>query len=99
MDCFDVNVETRSEVGKGALRKIKSEGLVPGIVYQNGDSMPIALNEFELRKLINKHGDDILLRFSLEGSVIDAKIQELQRDPVSLEIKHIDLIPVNGILH
>ena len=99
MERFDVNVETRSEIGKGAIRKIKSEGLVPGVVYQDGDSMPIALNEFELRKLINRHGEDILLRFSLEGSVINAKIQELQRDPVSLEIKHIDLMPVDGMIH
>lgn len=100
MDIFEVNVEERKVSSKGAIRKLKSEGFVPGVLYSEGRSTPISLNEHEMKNILDKHGKDVFLKVYLGGLSVKARIQEVQRDPVNQDIQHIDLIPVNDrILH
>jgi large subunit ribosomal protein L25 len=100
MELFDVKVEERIVSSKSAVKKLKDEGLIPGIIYNGAENIPISVEEHQLNYIINKHGRDVFLNVHFNGMPIKVKIQELQRDPVNQDIQHIDLIPVDGnILH
>ncbi|MCX8131640.1 MAG: 50S ribosomal protein L25 [Clostridia bacterium] len=100
MESFDISVEKRNDTGKSAMRKLKNEGMVPGIIYNQGAGIPIILEEHELRNILDKKGEGIILNFELNGTKVSAKVKEVQRDPINQDIQHIDLMPLDGgILH
>lgn len=96
MDKFDMPVEKRLTGRKGEIRKLKHEGLVPGILYSEDANIPISLEEHKLSYILDKYGNDVFLNLDLDGRIIKAKIKEVQRNPVSKDIKHIDFMPVSG---
>lgn len=100
MDTFNVNVEGRLLGSKSDIRKLKDNGFIPGVLYSEGTSTPISLEEDQVRHILNKNGEDVLLNFNFKGKEIKAQIKEVQRNPVSQDILHIDLMPLdNKYLH
>ena len=95
MDTFDVNVEKRIVTGKSAMRKLKSEGFVPGVLYSKDENIQVSLEERKMAYILNKHGKDVFLNINFDGAPVKVKIQEVQRDPVSQDIRHIDLMPLD----
>lgn len=96
MDTIEVNVEKRTLAGKGTIKKLKTEGYVPGVMYSGNESIPIALEEDLMARILNRHGQDVFISARLNGSTIKTRIQEVQRDPVTQDIQHIDLMPVES---
>lgn len=96
MDAFDVNVESRIVGGKGEIRRLKNEGMIPGVLYNGKESIPIALDSRWIQEILDKNGDDVVLNISFEGRRMEARVQEVQRDPVSKEIRHIDIMPLDN---
>lgn len=102
MEVFDINVENRTEVGASVSRKLRREGLVPGVLYQGAESVPIEFKEDEIRHILAGKGEqNLILNIKLNGMEFKAKIKEVQREPISGEIRHIDLMPVEtkGYIH
>ncbi|TYQ12936.1 UNVERIFIED_CONTAM: large subunit ribosomal protein L25 [Acetivibrio alkalicellulosi] len=95
MELFDVEARERDMIGTSEVRKIKREGLVPGILYQGDESKPILFKEEEIRNILNKHGRDVILNVNYNGKKIKSKIQEVQRKPINDEIIHLDLMPLD----
>lgn len=100
MDAMDLNIHERS-AGRGEIRRLAREGFVPGILYRDGYSTPIALERDPLRRILDRPGkEELLLDTHFHGERMRALVKEVQRDPVTQEIKHIDLMPVDGgVLH
>ncbi|WP_136479214.1 50S ribosomal protein L25 [Acetivibrio thermocellus] len=96
MEGFELNIENRTALGTSASRKVKREGKIPGVLYQGDKSIPISLIEDEIRPIVDKNGSDVLVNVNLNGKRIKAKIHEVQRKPVSDEILHVDLMPLDG---
>ncbi len=92
MDTFDINVEKRTVAGKSAIRKLKSEGFVPGVLYSKDENIPVSLGEREMAYILGKHGKDVLLNISFDGVPVKVKIQDVQREHVKQYIQHIDRI-------
>ncbi|MCX7923382.1 MAG: 50S ribosomal protein L25 [Clostridia bacterium] len=100
MEAYDLNVEKREVLGKGAVRKLKNEGFIPGVLYNDGSSIPIAVEEEQIRHIVGRYGTEVFLNLDFDGTPIKVMIKELQREPVNKEIQHIDLMPVEkNILH
>jgi large subunit ribosomal protein L25 len=93
-------VEGRETTGKGANRRLRQRGLVPGIVYGNGKaatSIAFDVAKFE-RLLATSHGGvntiiDLAGPNSVAGKTVIAK--ELQREPVRGRITHVDFYEVD----
>lgn len=94
MEVFDINSESRVLAGRSMLRKIKSEGFVPGVLYSEDGSIPVSLEEHSLRGVLDKFGDDVLVKIVHNGKPVVARVKEVQRNPITQEINHIDLMPV-----
>jgi large subunit ribosomal protein L25 len=88
--------EVREKRGKGPARTARREGKVPGVIYGRGEpSLSISIDRKELVTVMQGHaGSNVIIDLRLSGLEAQdrkALIRELQRDPITGEITHIDL--------
>lgn len=100
MEAFDVDARERTPAGRAGIRQTREEGFVPGILYSEGSSLPISLPKDQLRQILDKNGENVFINLHIGGRNFVARFQEVQRDPVTTEIRHVDLMPVEpGQMH
>ena len=95
----NLKVEPRTATGKGANRRARAAGSIPGIVYGGGkDAMTIQLDRRTFTDLF-RHGASENQIFLLQLAGTDksrhAMIRDLQRDPISHRVVHIDFLRIN----
>jgi large subunit ribosomal protein L25 len=83
----------RPGTGKGPARQARRDGLIPGVIYGHGET-PVAVSvprrEFEVAMRTAK-GSNVIVGLALDGGAEQtAIIREVQRDPVSHDILHLD---------
>lgn len=87
----------RAHTGKGAARKARAHGKLPGVLYGRGME-PVAI-EVDRRELVTAFhtdaGMNILLDLELDGGRTLAITRELQRDPVKGTVIHADFVKVD----
>jgi large subunit ribosomal protein L25 len=89
-----LEVREREERGSRHSRRLRKEGLIPGVLYGNGDPQAIAVPERDLRHAVSgPSGLHAILDVVLEGqkTVHPSILAEYQQDPVRGTIAHIDL--------
>jgi large subunit ribosomal protein L25 len=95
---FELNAEPRSDMGKGASRRLRHAGKVPAIMY-GGDKDPEALtlshNEV-LRNLEHEAFYSHILTVKSGGTETQAILRDLQRHPSKAIIMHMDLQRVSA---
>ncbi len=86
-----MNLTAATRTAKG--EKVRWEGKLPGIIYgAGGESVSIALDLSDFNKTYKQAGESTLLDFVLDGKESGkVLVQEVQRDPVSDDIIHVDL--------
>jgi large subunit ribosomal protein L25 len=82
----------RERVGKGAARQSRRSGRIPAVVYGHGQAATtVAVDTQEFLSAIRHHeGGNIIVSLKLDGDEKTALIREVQRDPISQEILHLD---------
>jgi large subunit ribosomal protein L25 len=89
-----LGVEERSDSGSRASRRLRREGLIPGIVYGGGDCSSVKINARELRSALISSSAVIDLKVG-DAKVVPVIVKDTQLHPVRDEIVHIDLLEVN----
>lgn len=78
------------------VKQRRREGKVPGVVYgKKLGSLMFEIGEMELIQELSRNGEHGVLRFDLCGHNGTAIIKEVQKDPISHKVIHIDLEEVN----
>ena len=89
-----LEVQPRQDAGKNANRKLRQQGLVPAVVYGGGrDPMPIQVDRRTLLNLMRQtQGGNPIFLLQLAGTDTSrhAMIREMQIDPVSRQVLHVD---------
>ncbi len=49
---FEIAAEVRAEVGKGVARKLRRNGMIPGVLYGQGDCLLLTLAPAPLVKIL-----------------------------------------------
>jgi len=97
-----LDVEIRSSKGKGAARKLRAAGRIPGTCYGSGRApLSVSLDPRSLERLISTSATGINTLIDLRvsgggdyhGRVV--LVKELQRDPVSARALHADFYAVD----
>ncbi len=83
----------RDAFGKKGSKALRKEGLVPCVIYGNGENLHFAVSEKELRKLIYTPSS-YLIEFDIDGKKEEGVMREVQYHPVNDEILHIDFFHV-----
>jgi len=62
MAIAELEVQSRSALGKSAVKKMRTEGLVPAVLYgEEVESTPLAVNEHTLNRFFEKYGQSMLV--------------------------------------
>ncbi len=90
-DRATLKAQPRTEFGSRVSRRLRREGLVPGVVYGDGDeARAFQANEREIRNVL-VHGG-ALIDVDIEGAgTVPVVIKEQQRHPVRGNLVHLDL--------
>jgi large subunit ribosomal protein L25 len=86
------NVSTRSE-----LRKIRSEGRIPGVIYGKGLDAPsnISVDAKELAAMLSSHSHAVIEIDVPGAGKHSVMMTDLQRDSISRNVMHIDFHRIN----
>ncbi|NLY13243.1 MAG: 50S ribosomal protein L25/general stress protein Ctc [Gammaproteobacteria bacterium] len=97
MSEFTLNAQARSDLGKGASRRLRrNANLIPAVVY-GGDQEPalISLENREVAKLLlNDAAFSSILTLNVDGTKQNVLIKDLQRHPAKGFVLHADFIRV-----
>jgi large subunit ribosomal protein L25 len=88
-----LEVSERTELGSAESRRLRKQGIVPGVLYGRVKPIAIAVGERELRAaLTTPAGSHVVLDVAVgSGSSHSAILKDYQRDKVRGGITHIDL--------
>ncbi|MDD4294380.1 MAG: 50S ribosomal protein L25 [Candidatus Omnitrophica bacterium] len=98
METVSVKVNLKEIVGKSAAKKIRKNGDVPAVVYGKGENIMIILDKDALRVLRDVNFSEsaiINIDTGKEADKVFAIIKDVQYDPVSDKIIHIDFMRVS----
>ena len=89
-----LKVTHRETFGSRASRRLRRDGMVPGVVYgQGGDARPFQVPARRLRALLSE--GHTLLDLELDGSkAVPVVIKEQQNHPVRGDVLHLDCLEV-----
>ena len=89
--------KTRTDLGKGASRRLRHAELVPGIVYGIGkDPVSLTFEQKELRKVESiETFYSSILELEIDGVTEKVVLKALQRHAFKEQIQHLDLLRVD----
>ncbi|MFF7992905.1 50S ribosomal protein L25/general stress protein Ctc [Kitasatospora xanthocidica] len=88
-----IAAETRTEFGKGAARRARRAGFVPGVVYGHGHA-PVHLNLPGHDLMMALKTPNALLVVPIEGKDEYVLPKAVQREAIKRSIEHVDLLLV-----
>jgi len=94
---FTVEAQVRADMGKGASRRLRHQGLVPGIVYgASKDPQSIALDHNKVIQHIEHEAFfSHILDLSVDGKSEKVVVKDMQRHPSKRAVLHMDFLRVS----
>ena len=93
-----LKADARPGTGKGAARKARAEGRVPGVLYGAGIDTPAALtvDARDLWHVLHTDaGSNVLIDLELDGEKHLALAREIQRDHMRGRLVHVDFMAIS----
>lgn len=90
---YSIAAEPRSDVGKGASRRLRKSGKVPAIMYGGGEppsSVLLDRNEV-MRNVAEEAFMSSILSVNVNGKELQAVVRDVQVHPARKQVLHIDL--------
>ncbi len=94
---FTISAEVRSDLGKGASRRLRHAGKVPAIIY-GGNKEPVGItlaHDPLMHSLENEAFYSSILTIDVNGNKEKAVLKDLQRHPAKPVILHADFLRIN----
>lgn len=87
-----LTAQQREGRGRSDVRKLRAEGLLPGVIYGPGiEPLALSIPRSELLRILHAHGAHPLVTVSVEGGRdYLALVKDLQIDPVRQLALHVD---------
>jgi large subunit ribosomal protein L25 len=99
MKMQELTIKRREGTGKSVTRKLRRDGVVPAILYGGTKPQPITVDPRAVLRIIHGHeGSTQLLTVKFDGDTASlmAIIRDMQFDPVSDALLHVDLQEVSA---
>lgn len=91
-----LNANIRTNKSKGEKNRLRKAGKVPGIIYGHEiDNTLLVLDESDLTAILKKTGEYGVVNLKLNNKNEKAFIKEVQRNPMTNKITHIDFMKVD----
>jgi large subunit ribosomal protein L25 len=90
-----LKAEQRTDGGKGAARKLRAAGRVPGVVYGHGDAVAIDMDARELYRLLHTDaGMNVMVDLKVGKDEWLAMPRDVQRDNIRDSLIHVDFLRI-----
>ncbi len=93
---FTLNAQARTDLGKGASRRLRHSANIPAVVYGgNQDAQSLTILAKEITKLFEDEAAfSHVLQLNVDGAKQDVVVKALQRHPAKGFIMHADFVRV-----
>ncbi|MBW6535150.1 MAG: 50S ribosomal protein L25/general stress protein Ctc [Mariniphaga sp.] len=95
MKSLKITSQKREDLGKKGAKKLREQGLVPGVLYGKDEVTHLALSFSDLRPFVYTP-NVFLIDLEIDGEVHKAMIQDIQWHPVEEHILHIDFLKIEA---
>ncbi|MBH54455.1 MAG: 50S ribosomal protein L25 [Opitutaceae bacterium] len=97
MSQLNISINAREEVGRGASRRLRGSGKLPGVIYSKGESRAIFLDNKDFENLWHDLiGRTPLVTLNEGKNESQALISEVQRHPLNDSFIHVDFHEVTA---
>ena len=101
MKSLPITARKRVTRGKGGARQTRAQGGIPAVIYgEQTEATALEINAHEFALILNKStSEHILLDLTVEGGDGGANlalVKEVQHDPVTEDVLHIDLLHIHA---
>lgn len=92
-----IQAEARHEVSKKLNKALRSSKKIPAIIYGGReDALPIAISQEDMKRIFkSEKKENTLLSIQREGHSVDAMLKDIQHDPLTDRIVHVDFLRVD----
>jgi large subunit ribosomal protein L25 len=91
MKSVTIEGKSRSELGKKETRQLRSEGMVPAVIYGGNDTIHFSAPQMTLRPLVYT-ADFQVAEINVNGKTHRCILKDMQFDVVTDELSHIDFL-------
>ncbi|WP_372949334.1 50S ribosomal protein L25/general stress protein Ctc [Mariniphaga sp.] len=95
MKSLKITGQKRENLGKKDAKKLREQGLVPGVLYGKDEVTHLAVPFSDLRPFVYTP-NVYLIDLEIDGEVVKAMIQDVQWHPVEEDILHIDFLKIEA---
>ncbi len=93
---ISLQTEEREGRGKNHARRLRAQGMVPAVLYGDGEGTTLAVPAKVVDYTLQHVGDNALYDLELGGQDdTTARIVDVQRNPLTGRLVHVDFAPVN----
>lgn len=90
---FTLNCAKRESVGKNKVNKLRTEKIIPGIVYSKGDEpIPVQVEERDLAKVYREAGTSNIVFLMIDGERYQVLFKDVQKHPFKNQFVHVDFL-------
>jgi large subunit ribosomal protein L25 len=91
-----VKTEKRQGLGTNASRRLRAQGFVPAVLYgESMETVPLVLSKKDIVQILRlESGENTIFKVAVGDNTYDAMIKDLQVDPATDELQHVDLIRI-----
>ena len=92
-----LEAQKREASGKGAARGMRRAGEIPGILYgRKNEVIPIRIDARGFQDFLHNYGENAFINLEIaDHGTENVMVKEIQRDPVSNQLLHTDLLRIS----
>jgi large subunit ribosomal protein L25 len=92
-----VKSEKRQGLGTNAARRLRAQGFVPAVLYgESVETTALVLSKKDIVQILRlESGENTIFKVAVEADAYDVMIKEMQVDPATDELQHVDLIRIS----
>ena len=91
---FSIKAKKREEGTK--LKSLRASGEIPAVFYGAGEaSTSVSIAKGEFKKVWRQAGESSAVKVDVDGKIVDVLIHEVQVDPVSSDVIHVDFLVID----
>ena len=92
-----LEAQKREAAGKGAARGMRRAGHIPGVLYgRKNEVIPIRIDARGFQDFLQNYGENAFINLEIaDHGTENVMVKEIQRDPVSNQLLHTDLLRIS----
>lgn len=95
MSAIKLQVEKREEIGKNKNKKMRKDGVVPGVLYSKEGAMSVKTDSRDFDKAFKAAGTSTIVDLEIAGEIVPSLIKEVQKHPYKNQYLHVDFQKLN----